>query len=223
MPWCAQRKRPSGGYALAGTRLHGVADREGSWIDLTRSPYPSPLLGRPGAPLAAFLPESAISLICRVRAAEGARSKEEAEEGEGSRVRCRHSGEGGSEPDKMPLGRPAARPQGRREARSSHRGRAAARCCCHRGASKCTGRHPAASEARTARSGRQGAERRREKEAAFCCCPLCFLCLLLSDDNQKLAFINAVHSKRNREGTSSNCSRRTKKATQQHQQRQHLC
>ena len=116
MPWCAQRKRPSGGCALAGTRLHGVADREGSWIDLTRSPYPSPLLGRPGAPLAAFLPESAISLICRVRAAEGARSKEEAEEGEGSRVRCRHSGEGGSEPDKKPLGRPAARTPGRKDA-----------------------------------------------------------------------------------------------------------
>ena len=50
---------------------------------------------------------------------------------------------------------------------------------------------------------------------------LCFLCLLLSDDNQKLAFINAVYSKRNREGTSSNCSRRTKKARQQQQQRQH--
>ena len=73
------------------------------------------------------------------------------------------------------------------------------------------------------------ASRREEKAAAraranlVCCCPLCFLCLLLSDDNQKLAFINAVHSKRNREGTSSNCSRRTKKARQQHQQRQHLC
>ena len=66
--------------------------------------------------MAAFLPESAISLICRVRAAEGARSKEEAEEGEGSRVRCRHSGEGGSEPDKKPLGRPAARPPGRKDA-----------------------------------------------------------------------------------------------------------
>ena len=50
------------------------------------------------------------------RAAEGARSKEEAEEGEGSRVRCRHSGEGGSEPDKKPLGRPAARPPGRKDA-----------------------------------------------------------------------------------------------------------
>ena len=52
------------------------------------------------------------------RAAEGARSKEEAEEGEGSRVRCRHSGEGGSEPDKKPLGRPAARPPGRPAART---------------------------------------------------------------------------------------------------------
>ena len=72
------------------------------------------------------------------------------------------------------------------------------------------------------------ASRREEKAAAraranlVCCCPLCFLCLLLSDDNQTLAFINAVYSKRNREGTSSNCSRRTKKARQQHQQRQHL-
>ena len=81
LPWCAQRKRPSGGCALACTHLHGLADREGSWADLTHSPCPSPLLGRPGAPLAAFLPESAISLICRVRAAEGARSKEEAEGG----------------------------------------------------------------------------------------------------------------------------------------------
>ena len=43
------------------------------------------------------------------RAAEGARSKEEAEEGEGSRVRCRRSGEGGSESDKKPLGRPPGR------------------------------------------------------------------------------------------------------------------
>ena len=116
--------------------------------------------------------------------------------------------------------RSAARPPGRPMLLS--RGRAAARCCCHRGARKCTGRHPAASEARTARSGRQGAERRREKEAAFCCCPLCFLCLLLSDDKQKLAFINAVYlKKRNREGRRSSRSRRTKKARQQ-QQRQHL-
>ena len=53
------------------------------------------------------------------RAAEGARSKEEAEEGEGSRVRCRRSGEGGSEPDKKPLGRPAARPPDAAEQRPS--------------------------------------------------------------------------------------------------------
>ena len=51
---------------------------------------------------------------------------------------------------------------------------------------------------------------------------LCFLCLLLSDDKQKLAFINAVYlKKRNREGRRSSCSRGTKKARQQ-QQRQHL-
>ena len=51
---------------------------------------------------------------------------------------------------------------------------------------------------------------------------LCFLCLLLSDDKQKLAFINAVYlKKRNREGRRSSRSRRTKKARQQ-QQRQHL-
>ena len=93
--------------------------------------------------------------------------------------------------------RSAARPPGRPMLLS--RGRAAARCCCHRGARKCTGRHPAASEARTARSVRQGAERRREKEAAFCCCPLGFLCLLLSDDKQKLAFINAVYLKKETE------------------------
>ena len=56
----------------------------------------------------------------------------------------------------------------------------------------------------------------------LCCCPLCFLCLLLSDDKQKLAFINAVYlKKRNREGRRSSRSRRTKKARQQ-QQRQHL-
>ena len=138
------------------------------------------------------------------RAAEGARSKEEAEEGEGSRVRCRHSGEGGSEPDKKPLGRPAARPPGRPAARTPRSAFAAQRpsssaMLCHRGARKCTGRHPAASEARTARSVRQGAERRREKEAAFCCCPLGFLCLLLSDDKQKLAFINAVYLKKETE------------------------
>ena len=52
--------------------------------------------------------------------------------------------------------------------------------------------------------------------------PLCFLCLLLSDDKQKLAFINAVYlKKRNREGRRSSYSRRTKKARQQ-QQRLHL-
>ena len=122
---------------------------------------------------------------------------------------------------KCKAARSAARPQGRREARSAHRGRAARRRC-RCGARQCTGRHEAASEA-PARSGRQEIASRREEKAAararanlVCCCPLCFLCLLLSDDNQKLAFINAVYSKRNREGTSSNCSRRTKKATQQH-------
>ena len=51
---------------------------------------------------------------------------------------------------------------------------------------------------------------------------LCFLCLLLSDDKQNLAFINAVYlKKRKREGRRSSCSRGTKKARQQ-QQRQHL-
>ena len=46
------------------------------------------------------------------------------------------------------------------------------------------------------------ASRREEKAAAraranlVCCFRLCFLCLLLSDDKQKLAFINAVHSKK---------------------------
>ena len=60
------------------------------------------------------------------------------------------------------------------------------------------------------------------KPFVVCCCPLCFLCLLLSDDKQKLAFINAVYlKKRNREGRRSSRSRRTKKARQQ-QQRQHL-
>ena len=34
------------------------------------------------------------------------------------------------------------------------------------------------------------------KPFVVCCCPLCFLCLLLSDDIQKLAFINAVYSKK---------------------------
>ena len=47
--------------------------------------------------------------------------------------------------------------------------------------------------------------------------------MLLSDDKQKLAFINAVYlKKRNREGRRSSRSRRTKKARQQQQQRQHL-
>ena len=134
----------------------------------------------------------------------------------------RRSRRGRRKPSPLP---PQRRRKGASQIKSRsvpHRGRAAARCCCHRGARKCTGRHPAASEARTARSGRQGAERRREKEAAFCCCPLCFLCLLLSDDKQKLAFINAVYlKKRNREGRRSSRSRRTKKERQQ-QQRQHL-
>ena len=52
--------------------------------------------------------------------------------------------------------------------------------------------------------------------------PLCFLCLLLSDDKQKLAFYQrSLFGKRNREGRRSSCSSRTKKARQQ-QQRQHL-
>ena len=192
MPCCAQRKRPSGGCAGAGTHLHRATDRAGSWARLAPSLSPSPLLGRPWV---RFFAESAGKSLLPweggKRAAEGARSKEEAEEGEGSRVRCRRSGEGGSEPDKKPLGRPAARPPGRPAARTPRSAFAAQRpsssaMLCHRGARKCTGRHPAASEARTARSVRQGAERRREKEAAFCCCPLCFLCLLLSDDNRSL-------------------------------------
>ena len=45
----------------------------------------------------------------RKTSSEGARSKEEAEEGEGSRVCCRRSAEGGSESDKKPLGRPPGR------------------------------------------------------------------------------------------------------------------
>ena len=46
------------------------------------------------------------------------------------------------------------------------------------------------------------ASRREEKAAAraranlVCCFRLCFLCLLLLDDKQKLAFINAVYSKK---------------------------
>ena len=117
MPCCAQRKRPSGGCAGAGTHLHRATDRAGSWARLAPSPSPSPLLGRPWV---RFFAESAGKSLLPweggKRAAEGARSKEEAEEGEGSRVRCRRSGEGGSEPDKKPLGRPAARPPGRKDA-----------------------------------------------------------------------------------------------------------
>ena len=46
MSRCAWRKRPSGGYAGAGTRLHRATSREGSWVDLAPSPCLGPLLGR---------------------------------------------------------------------------------------------------------------------------------------------------------------------------------
>ena len=46
LPWCAQRKRPSGGCAGAGTHLHRAAARDGSQFHLAPSPCPSPLLGR---------------------------------------------------------------------------------------------------------------------------------------------------------------------------------
>ena len=70
-------------------------------------------------------------------------------------------------------------------------------------------------------SSQRAGSPKQGKPFLVCCCPLCFLCLLLSDDRQKLAFINAIYlKKRNRERNSSNCSWRTKKARQQ-QQRQH--
>ena len=46
MPWCAQRKGPSGGCAGAGTHLHRAASRKGTPVDLAPSPCLSPLPGR---------------------------------------------------------------------------------------------------------------------------------------------------------------------------------
>jgi hypothetical protein len=60
------------------------------------------------------------------------------------------------------------------------------------------------------------------KPFLVCCCPLCFLCLLLSDSTLKLAFINAIYFKKETgKGGAATGSRRTKKARQK-QQRQHL-
>ena len=46
MPWCAQRKGPSGGCAGAGTHLHRAASRKGTPVDLPPSPCLPPLPGR---------------------------------------------------------------------------------------------------------------------------------------------------------------------------------
>ena len=173
----------AGALALAPTC---TGPRIGWGAGQTRRPVRFPALSWGGARgvFGHFFAESGLAFLlnqigkaCRVeggkRAAEGARKKKQKREKE-AKSAAAAAPEEGSESDKKPLGRPPGRKDAAKRVR-----RAAARCCCHRGARKCTGRHPAASEARTARSGRQGAERRREKEAAFCCCPLCFLCLLL--------------------------------------------
>ena len=46
LPWCAQRKRPSGGCAGAGTHLHRYESRKGAWAHLAPSPCLGAHLGR---------------------------------------------------------------------------------------------------------------------------------------------------------------------------------
>ena len=55
LPWCAQRKRPSGGCAGAGTHLHRSESRKGAWAHLAPSPCLGTHLGRQGRLWPAFL------------------------------------------------------------------------------------------------------------------------------------------------------------------------
>ena len=129
---CAWLRRPSGGCAGAGTHLCRAAGRERSWICPAPSPCPARPLGRGQGRRAPVL----AGLTCTLthsqqnaerrsqEAPEGPRSQEEADEGGRGRVRCRSAE--GRKRVKYKAARSAARPQGRREARSAEQQRDAA-------------------------------------------------------------------------------------------------
>ena len=146
MPCCAQRKRPAGGCAGAGTHLYRAADRERTW-GAQSVPRSTPGATRrcPG-PVLVFTRMLNQAGMCRAESREMGRS--------GSRAR-------GDRPSKKPtplpqrrrphanqikgrsrlVVRPAART--RVTARTPHRGRAAARRRSRCRARECTGRHAA--------------------------------------------------------------------------------